>query len=121
MALEVPASPSVCVPLRSTPCLDVCLLPRVSLQQLATSFFPLPKVCCPVLGYYGTSQSEIFKEGSSPGRDYLSDVCQAWEQEAGKAAVDRLVILRTGQHYPWQLAVHNRSGNFPHLITQSAY
>lgn len=48
------------------------------------------------VGYYGTSQSEIFKENSNAGEDYLADVCKVWEQEAGKAAVDRLVIFRTG-------------------------
>ena len=48
-------------------------------------------------GYYGTSQNETFQETSSSGSDYLSEVCRAWEAEAEKAQVERVVVLRTGE------------------------
>ncbi len=50
------------------------------------------------IGYYGTSETAIFDETSSSGRDFLAQVCQAWEAEAQKVkdAGVRLVILRLG-------------------------
>ncbi|KAL4430790.1 hypothetical protein ABPG75_006046 [Micractinium tetrahymenae] len=47
------------------------------------------------VGYYGNSESQTFSETSSPGRDYLAEVCREWEAAAGKAQC-RTVILRTG-------------------------
>jgi uncharacterized protein len=50
------------------------------------------------VGYYGTSETAVFDETSSPGKDFLAKVCQAWEAEAEKvkASGTRLAILRTG-------------------------
>jgi uncharacterized protein len=50
------------------------------------------------IGYYGSSESASFDEASSPGNDFLAQVCQTWEAEATKvkAADVRLVILRIG-------------------------
>jgi uncharacterized protein len=50
------------------------------------------------IGYYGTSETATFDETSSPGHDFLAQVCQTWEAEATKvtAAGVRLVILRLG-------------------------
>lgn len=52
------------------------------------------------IGYYGTSKTAKFDEASEPidQQDFLSRVCQAWEQEAHKAESSgtRVVILRTG-------------------------
>jgi uncharacterized protein len=50
------------------------------------------------IGYYGTSETAVFNESSSPGKDFLAEVCQAWEAEAEKvkASGTRLAILRTG-------------------------
>lgn len=50
------------------------------------------------IGYYGTSETKTFEETSSPGDDFLAQVCQAWEAEAEKVknSGTRLVILRTG-------------------------
>ncbi|WAL58546.1 thylakoid membrane protein ThyD [Thermocoleostomius sinensis] len=50
------------------------------------------------IGYYGTSETQTFDETSSPGNDFLAQVCQAWETEATKVKESgaRLVILRTG-------------------------
>ncbi|WP_026082499.1 thylakoid membrane protein ThyD [Mastigocladopsis repens] len=50
------------------------------------------------IGYYGTSETATFDETSSPGHDFLAQVCQTWEAEATKVteAGVRLVILRLG-------------------------
>jgi uncharacterized protein len=50
------------------------------------------------IGYYGTSETATFDETSSPGKDFLAQVCEAWEAEAQKVedAGVRLVILRFG-------------------------
>lgn len=50
------------------------------------------------IGYYGTSQTSTFDEASPPGKDFLAEVCQAWEAQAQKVvdAGVRLVILRFG-------------------------
>ena len=50
------------------------------------------------IGCYGTSESAAFDESSSSGSDFLSQVCQNWEQEAQKVTEYgvRLVIVRIG-------------------------
>jgi uncharacterized protein len=50
------------------------------------------------VGYYGTSETAVFDETSSPGQDFLAEVCKAWEAEAEKVKTSgtRLVIVRTG-------------------------
>jgi uncharacterized protein len=50
------------------------------------------------IGFYGTSETETFDETSPAGKDFLAEVCQAWEGEAQKvnAAGVRLVIIRLG-------------------------
>jgi uncharacterized protein len=50
------------------------------------------------IGYYGTSETASFNEDSASGNDFLSQVCQEWEQEASKVKDTnvRLVILRFG-------------------------
>jgi uncharacterized protein len=50
------------------------------------------------IGYYGTSETAIFDETSSPGNDFLAEVCQKWEAEATavKEYGVRLVIVRIG-------------------------
>lgn len=61
---------------------------------------PKPKVLvnASAIGYYGTSETATFDETSAPGKDFLAQVCQAWEAEAQKVtqAGVRLVILRLG-------------------------
>ena len=50
------------------------------------------------IGYYGTSETATFDETSSPGNDFLAEVCQKWEAEAEavKEYGVRLVIIRVG-------------------------
>ena len=50
------------------------------------------------IGYYGDRADALVDESSQPGEGFASEVSQAWEREAGKAADAgmRLVIVRTG-------------------------
>ncbi|MBW4674012.1 MAG: TIGR01777 family oxidoreductase [Desmonostoc geniculatum HA4340-LM1] len=59
---------------------------------------PTVLVNASAIGYYGTSETATFDETSSSGKDFLAQVCQAWETEATKVkdAGVRLVILRFG-------------------------
>ncbi|MBE9116205.1 TIGR01777 family protein [Lusitaniella coriacea LEGE 07157] len=61
---------------------------------------PKPQVLvnASAVGYYGTSETATFDETSSPGNDFLAEVCQTWEAKAQKVKDSgvRLVILRFG-------------------------
>ena len=50
------------------------------------------------VGYYGPRSDEELTEESSPGNDFLSGVCQAWEAAAAEAEPlgVRVVLLRIG-------------------------
>ncbi len=50
------------------------------------------------IGYYGTSETSKFDETSPSGRDFLAEVCTAWETAAQAVTANgtRLVILRLG-------------------------
>lgn len=50
------------------------------------------------IGFYGIDRGdEALTEESSPGTDFLADVCVKWESEAAAAGdVTRVVLLRTG-------------------------
>lgn len=50
------------------------------------------------VGFYGDRGDEQLEETSPPGRGFMSDVCQEWEREAGRAteAGIRVVQVRTG-------------------------
>jgi uncharacterized protein (TIGR01777 family) len=55
-------------------------------------------VSASAIGYYGDRGDEVLHEDSSPGDDFLADVCRAWEAETGPAtdAGVRTVLLRSG-------------------------
>lgn len=59
---------------------------------------PAVLVCGSAVGYYGARGDEPIDESASPGRDFVAEVVQAWEQEADAAATPgmRVVKLRTG-------------------------
>lgn len=59
---------------------------------------PQVLVSASAIGYYGTSETAAFDENSSSGKDFLAQVCQAWEAEAQKVSESgvRLVIPRIG-------------------------
>jgi uncharacterized protein (TIGR01777 family) len=49
------------------------------------------------IGFYGNRGDEVLSERSSPGHDFLADLCQRWEADAERAAPFRRVVrLRTG-------------------------
>lgn len=59
---------------------------------------PSVLVSASAIGYYGTSETATFEEGSPSGNDFLAQVCQEWEAEAQKVkdTGTRLVIVRIG-------------------------
>ena len=59
---------------------------------------PEALICASAIGYYGSRGDEILEESSAPGRDFLADVCVAWEREAqaAEALGIRVVQVRTG-------------------------
>ncbi|MBR8837298.1 MAG: TIGR01777 family oxidoreductase [Stigonema ocellatum SAG 48.90 = DSM 106950] len=76
---------------------------KLSTQKIVEAILrtePKPSVLvnASAIGYYGTSETATFDETSSAGKDFLAQVCQAWEAEAQKVADAnvRLVILRFG-------------------------
>tara|TARA_B100000579_G_C22834496_1_gene857885 strand:- start:853 stop:1794 length:942 start_codon:yes stop_codon:yes gene_type:complete len=49
------------------------------------------------IGFYGTSPNEVYTEKSSPGNDFLANLCLEWEKIANKKPrATRLVTLRIG-------------------------
>ena len=58
---------------------------------------PRMLISASAIGYYGPHADEPLTEDSSPGSDFLAQVCQSWEREADAAAgIARIVFLRTG-------------------------
>nr|XP_048337496.1 epimerase family protein SDR39U1 homolog, chloroplastic isoform X1 [Ziziphus jujuba var. spinosa]XP_048337498.1 epimerase family protein SDR39U1 homolog, chloroplastic isoform X1 [Ziziphus jujuba var. spinosa] len=58
---------------------------------------PKVLVSATAVGYYGTSETQIFDEQSPSGNDYLAEVCREWEAEALKVNKDvRLALIRIG-------------------------
>jgi uncharacterized protein len=59
---------------------------------------PRSLVCASAIGYYGDRGGEVLREESPPGRDFLSEVCQAWEAASEPAVRKgiRVVALRFG-------------------------
>ncbi len=76
---------------------------KITTQKLVEAIAkanPKPSVLvnASAIGFYGTSETATFDETSSPGDDFLAEVCQTWEAEASKVRESgvRLVILRIG-------------------------
>jgi hypothetical protein len=71
-----------------------------SLVQACANAKQKPKflINASAVGYYGPRGDEIVTEDTPPGNDFLSVICQGWEQEAEKAEKlgMRVVRLRTG-------------------------
>ena len=45
-------------------------------------------------GFYGSSDSNTFNEGSASGQDYLAEVCREWEAAANAAQVSQAPLRR---------------------------
>lgn len=67
-----------------------------AIKKSAEESRPKVFISSSALGFYGTSETKSFDEGSPSGNDYLAEVCREWEAEASKAAGVRLLFLRTG-------------------------
>lgn len=59
---------------------------------------PAVLISASAIGYYGSRGDEVLTEASTPGSDFLADVCVGWEQaaQAAEALGVRVVRLRTG-------------------------
>ncbi|KAI3885901.1 hypothetical protein MKX03_002988 [Papaver bracteatum] len=58
---------------------------------------PKVLVSATAVGYYGSSETQVFDETSPPGNDYLSRVCKEWEGRALKVNKDvRVALIRIG-------------------------
>ena len=59
---------------------------------------PKVLVSASAIGYYGDRGAEVLREDSRPGRDFLADVCRAWEAATAPAAQRgiRVVNVRFG-------------------------
>ena len=86
-------------------------------RNLVQALAKLPKkpevlVCASAVGYYGSRGDEILNESSSPGADYLAQICVDWEQEAQAAEASgiRVVRVRTG------LVLDARGGALPRML-----
>jgi uncharacterized protein (TIGR01777 family) len=73
---------------------------------------PRVLVSASAIGYYGDRGDEALDETSSPGQDFLAQVCQDWEAAAGPAlnAGVRTVFARTG------LVLAGQGGALPKLV-----
>jgi uncharacterized protein (TIGR01777 family) len=59
---------------------------------------PKVLVSASAIGYYGDRGDQVVRETSSPGSDFLAEVCRAWEAATAPAVQRgiRVVYLRTG-------------------------
>ena len=59
---------------------------------------PKTFICSSAVGIYGDRYDEVLDETSSPGNDFLANLCKDWEKEAEKVEVlgVRRVSIRTG-------------------------
>ncbi|CAK9142088.1 unnamed protein product [Ilex paraguariensis] len=58
---------------------------------------PRVLVSATAVGYYGSSETEVFDEQSPSGNDYLAEVCREWEATALRVNKDvRLALIRIG-------------------------
>ena len=73
--------------------------PRAFLDALARQERKVTAyICASAVGYYPPSETATYTESSSPGTDFLGQVCVEWEREANRA-IDlglRVAVLRTG-------------------------
>lgn len=72
-------------------------------QHLVEAMSTLPRpprllISASAVGYYGSRGDDILDESSTPGGDFLAEVCVAWEAAASRAseAGIRVVLLRQG-------------------------
>jgi len=77
---------------------DLSLRLSRAIQSLEVETRPRALVAASAVGYYGSSGEDPAEESTSPGSDFLAQLCVDWEQaslQANQAQV-RTVILRLG-------------------------
>ncbi|KAK7257992.1 hypothetical protein RIF29_32362 [Crotalaria pallida] len=58
---------------------------------------PKVLVSATAVGYYGSSETQVFDEQSPSGKDYLAEVCREWESTALRVNGDvRVALIRIG-------------------------
>jgi uncharacterized protein (TIGR01777 family) len=63
------------------------------------------------VGYYGDRKDETLTESSSPGADFLAEVCKDWEAAADTVSdITRVVLLRTG------IVLDRKGGALPKML-----
>jgi uncharacterized protein (TIGR01777 family) len=68
-------------------------------------------VSASAVGYYGDRGEEALDERAAPGKDYLAELCVAWEAAAAPAATRaRVTLLRTG------LVLAREGGALPRMV-----
>jgi uncharacterized protein len=78
---------------------------------LAATRRPRSFISGSAVGYYGPRGDETITEEQSPGTDFLSKVCEAWESEAnGVGEAARVVCIRTG------LVLDKDGGALPQML-----
>jgi len=72
---------------------------------------PRVLVSASAVGFYGDRGDEPLDERAPPGRDFLAELCVAWEEAAAPAAARaRVVFLRTG------IALARQGGALPRMV-----
>ena len=56
---------------------------------------PKTLICASAIGYYGDRGDEILTEESTPGKDFLAEVCVEWERATGSAAAKGIRVVNT--------------------------
>ncbi|KAL3515094.1 hypothetical protein ACH5RR_021996 [Cinchona calisaya] len=68
-----------------------------SINDSTNEVRPKVLISATAVGYYGTSDTQVFDENSPSGNDYLAEVCREWEGTALKVHQDvRLALIRIG-------------------------
>lgn len=76
------------------------------------NYTPKAFISTSAVGYYPSSLTESYTEEAKPGKDFLSEVCIAWEREAKlfKQINVRTAICRVG------IVLDNESGALPAIV-----
>ncbi|QHO12747.1 uncharacterized protein DS421_15g509570 [Arachis hypogaea] len=85
----------------STGVVNLAEMPITKVVELINSapedIQPKVFVSATTVGYYGTSETQVFDEQSPSENDYLAEVCQEWESTALKVNGDvRVALIRIG-------------------------
>ncbi len=75
----------------------------VGTRNLVSTLKKLPKpprvlISASAVGYYGDRGDEVLSEAAAPAKDFLAELCSAWESEAYEATTAgiRVVTIRVG-------------------------